>query len=385
MAGSESGQGEQFEVAVIGAGPAGLFAALRAARLGARTALITRDGVGGMAAADGPVPVRVLTQAARLRREARQLGVFGIEAGETALDYGRLMGRVREVVAEVSRTSTMRPELEKEGVTIFEHAGTVRFVDPHTVEADSGLRLEAEKIILCVGGTNRLLPLPGANLLGSHHHAWSMTAVPESLLVIGAGATGVQVASVFNELGSHVKLYEAGPRILSTEDQDVSRVMAESFREAGIDVREDFGRILEFQRTDTGIRMSFASENGTESVKPVSLWVPSVGRPTPRDSTCRPPESKPRPGATSPSTRNSAPTSHTSLLPAMSLESSCWCPKPCRAAFRQLRTPRAARSPSRPQSALSAASPTLNMPKPDSAKRWLGKITTSWSPERPSR
>ena len=86
------------------------------------------------------------------------------------------------------------------------------------------------KIILCGGGTNRLLPLPGADLLGSHHDAWSLTSVPESLLVVGAGATGAQVASVFNELGSRVMLYEAAPRILMTEDEDVSRVMAESFR-----------------------------------------------------------------------------------------------------------------------------------------------------------
>jgi pyruvate/2-oxoglutarate dehydrogenase complex dihydrolipoamide dehydrogenase (E3) component len=126
---------QQFDVAVIGAGPAGLFAALRAARLGARTALITRDAVGGMAATDGPVPVRVLTQAARLRREARQLRAFGIDVGETTLDYGRLMDRVRDVVAAVSQTSTMRAQLEEEGVAIFDHAGTAQFLDDHTLEA----------------------------------------------------------------------------------------------------------------------------------------------------------------------------------------------------------------------------------------------------------
>ena len=125
-----SDQTQQFDVAVVGAGPAGLFAALRAARLGARTALITRDAVGGMAAADGPVPVRVLTQAARLRREARQLHAFGIDVGETTLDYGRLLDRVRDVVTEVSRTSTMRPQLEEEGVAIFDHVGTARVRRP---------------------------------------------------------------------------------------------------------------------------------------------------------------------------------------------------------------------------------------------------------------
>src|SRR6478752_867035 len=231
-------QSQQFDVAVIGAGPAGVFAAMRAARLGARTALITRDAVGGMAATDGPVPVRVLAHAARLRREARQLDTFGIE--------------------------------------VFDHCGTAGFVDRHTIATETGLRVRAEKIILCGGGTNRLLPLPGADLLGSHHSAWSLTAPPESLLVVGAGATGAQVASVFNELGSRVLLYEAAPRILMTEDEDVSRVMAESFRAAGIEVHEAFGRILEFQEANDGVRMIFDGGNGAESVN-ASVAVGAIG------------------------------------------------------------------------------------------------------------
>ena len=223
------------DVAVIGGGPAGVFAALRAARLGARTTLVTRDAVGGMAAADGPVPVRTLAQAARLRREARNLHRYGIETSDTTLDYGRLLERVREVVAEVGEHSVPRSELQDAGVVLSEHAGTARFVDPHTIEAEHGIRLHADKIILCAGGTHRPLPVPGAELAGSHRDAWALTTVPESLLVIGAGATGAQVASVFAELGSRVTLLEAGPRILATEDEDVSRTMAASFRAAGID------------------------------------------------------------------------------------------------------------------------------------------------------
>ena len=199
-----------------------MFAALRAAPLGARTALVSRDAVGGMAAADGPVPVRALAQAARLRREARHLHRYGIEIGDPALDYGRLLGRVREVVAEVAEHSSLRAELQDLGVLLHEHAGTTRFVDPHPIETEQGNRLRADKIILCAGGTNRALPVPGAELVGSHRDAWTLTTVPESLLVVGAGATGVQVASVFTELGSQVTLFEAGPRILATEDEDVS-------------------------------------------------------------------------------------------------------------------------------------------------------------------
>src|SRR4249919_1816730 len=91
---------EKLDVLVIGGGPAGMMAALRAGDLGAKTALITRDEFGGMAANDGPVPVRTLAHAARLIRDARQLGQYGIAVSEPTLDYPRLLARVREVVRE---------------------------------------------------------------------------------------------------------------------------------------------------------------------------------------------------------------------------------------------------------------------------------------------
>ncbi|HEV8569039.1 MAG TPA: NAD(P)/FAD-dependent oxidoreductase [Actinoplanes sp.] len=267
---------ERTDVAVIGAGPAGVVAALRAARLGARTTLVTRDTVGGMAAADGPVPVRTLAQAARLRREARHLHRYGIEVSDAALDYRRLLARVREVVADVARHSVLRTELQDAGVSLREHAGTARFVDPHTIEAEQGIRLNADKIILCAGGTHRPLPVPGAELAGSHRDAWMLTTVPESLLVIGAGATGAQVASVFAELGTRVTLFEAGPRILATEDEDVSRTMAASFRGAGIEVRENFGRIRGFEKTPAGVRMVFAKDDVVDSVE-ATMAVVAIG------------------------------------------------------------------------------------------------------------
>src|SRR5438874_3279151 len=99
------------DVIVIGAGPAGVVAAMRAADLGARTALVTRDEFGGMAANDGPIPVRTLAHAARLIREARQLGQYGITVGEPALDYNRLLARVREVVDDVRAHSAFRGQI----------------------------------------------------------------------------------------------------------------------------------------------------------------------------------------------------------------------------------------------------------------------------------
>src|SRR5438105_559477 len=177
-----------LDVIVIGAGPAGVVAALRAADLGAKTALISRDEFGGMAANDGPVPVRTLAHAARLIREARQLGLYGISVGEPLLDYPRLLARVRAVVGDVQAHSTFRQQVDAAGVSVYEGAGDARFVDSHTIETSSGLRLRADKFIICTGGMSRRLTVPGSELAGTHSDAWHLTSVPPSMLVIGGGA-----------------------------------------------------------------------------------------------------------------------------------------------------------------------------------------------------
>src|SRR5205823_8418939 len=120
-------KGSIMDIVVVGAGPAGVLAALRAAELGARTALVTRDEFGGMAAHDGPVPVRTLAHAARLIREARQLGLYGIAVSEPVLDYPRLLARVRTVVNDVRAHSVFRGQIDALGVTVYEQAGAARF------------------------------------------------------------------------------------------------------------------------------------------------------------------------------------------------------------------------------------------------------------------
>ena len=265
-----------IDVIVIGGGPAGTVAALRAADLGANTTLVTRDAFGGMAANDGPVSVRTLAHAARMIREAKQLSRYGIASVAPDLDYLKLLKRVGEVVDQVRTHSAFRPQLDAVGVKIHEHAGIARFLDSNTIETGSKLRFHADRIILCAGGISRRLSIPGFELTATHSDAWGLQVIPESMLVVGGGATGIQVASIFNAFGTRVQLFESGSRILRTEDEDVSTAVTAAFRENGVVVHENFGAIDSFEKTANGIKMLFTKDGQRQSAE-ASLAVLAVG------------------------------------------------------------------------------------------------------------
>jgi pyruvate/2-oxoglutarate dehydrogenase complex dihydrolipoamide dehydrogenase (E3) component len=211
-------------------------------------------------------------------REARQLDQYGISVGEPALNYSHLLSRVRDVVEEVRKHSSLRQQINLAGVTIYERTGFARFSGPNALETESGLSLHGRKIILCTGGASRRLPIPGFELTSTHSDAWRLTSVPPSILVIGGGATGVQVASIFNAFGSRVQLYQAGPRILPTEDEEVSKTVAAAFRTSGISVFENFGNIESFEKLPDGggVRMTY-SKDGVRNSAEAALAISAVG------------------------------------------------------------------------------------------------------------
>lgn len=230
----------EYELAIIGGGPAGVTAALRAKELGAgRVVLVERGELGGVCTNDGCVPMRVLAKAARLLRDARQWNAFGIAGEAPTLDVSRLMGRVGEVISAMHDKKAIATRLESAGVKLVVGRGAARFVGTHAlaVGEDNGEVVTAEKILLCAGGHAARPKFEGAELAHSHSDLWHLKAVPKRVVVVGASATGCQAASVLRAFGSEeVTLVDTAPRILPQEDPFVSETVRAGFAGSGIRV-----------------------------------------------------------------------------------------------------------------------------------------------------
>src|SRR5918995_1045654 len=232
-----------YEVVVIGGGPSGITAALRARELGATVALIESEHMGGVSTNDGCVPTRVLAKAARLVRDAEQFADYGLEGEPPAVNFAGLLNHTEHVVRTVHEKKQLQAQLEAADVRVFDGVGDARFLDSHTLTLGNGSSVQGEKFILCVGGHARRIPLPGSEHALTHSDVWTMKGLPESVAVIGGAATGCQLASVFAAFGSRVWLLEVAPRILAAEDEAVSEGVAEAFGRRGIEIVTGIGGV----------------------------------------------------------------------------------------------------------------------------------------------
>ena len=264
------------DLIVIGGGPAGVTAAIRARELGAEVTLIERNRMGGTCTNDGCVPTRVLAHTARLLREARQFPEYALDGATPELDFRRLMQRVSQVVYSIHEKKQLIGHLEDAGIRVVSEAGPAYFTGSHTLHLVDGRDFEANKFILCAGGRARRLDFPGAELALTHSDIWALQKLPPSLVIVGAAATGCQLASIFAAFGSQVTLLEREERILRVEDPAISNAVDQSFREQGIQIITGIETVRSIQPALAGVTLTYA-QSGQDHQLEAAAAVLSTG------------------------------------------------------------------------------------------------------------
>lgn len=225
----------RFDLVVIGGGPAGLSAARVAARLGVQVAVVEAARPGGDCTWTGCVPSKTLLHIARVAHQARSAGRLGLTAKAPQVDVLAVMAAVRAAQQRVYQQES--PEaLRAEGIALVE--GAARFISPHAVEV-GGRRIGARRFVIAVGARPLVPDIPGLDEapVFTHESVWQMLALPERLLVVGAGPMGCEFAQAFQRLGSHVTLVDMATRVLPLEDPDASALLQQRLTDEGIAVR----------------------------------------------------------------------------------------------------------------------------------------------------
>ena len=228
----------EFDLVVIGGGPGGYVAAIRAAQLGLRTALVEREHLGGVCLNWGCIPTKALLRASEINHLLGGLDNFGFSAKEVAFDAGKVVARSRAVAKRLSRGVGFL--LKKNGVTVFDGAGRLAGGGAVAVEKKDGgtAEISAPHIVLATGARPRALPdiRPDGERIWTYREAMVPEAIPGSVLVIGAGAIGVEFASFYRDMGAEVALVEALDRILPVEDAEISGFVHKAFGKQGMAV-----------------------------------------------------------------------------------------------------------------------------------------------------
>jgi dihydrolipoamide dehydrogenase len=223
-----------FDLAVLGSGPGGYVAAIRAAQLGMKTAIVERDQLGGICLNWGCIPTKALLRTSEIAHLMNHLGDYGFSAKEVSFDLKKIVERSRKVAAQLS--NGVKFLMKKNKITVIE--GTGRLAGPGRLAVEKAGEVRAKHIILATGARARSLPglEPDGKLIWTYKEAMLPDRMPKSLLVVGSGAIGIEFASFYRNLGAEVTVVEVLDRILPVEDAEISDFARKAFEKQGIKI-----------------------------------------------------------------------------------------------------------------------------------------------------
>jgi dihydrolipoamide dehydrogenase len=246
-----------YDCIVIGSGPGGYVAAIRAAQLGMKTAVVEKDQVGGRCLNYACIPAKAVLRVADVLTEIREASEFGITVSDPEVDYAGVSARRQKVISTL--TGGVAGLFKKNKIDLVQGEGTLAGQGTVTV---GGQQLNAKTIVLATGSVKR--PIPGAQFGGrviGTEEAWALDALPKSMAVVGAGASGSEIASAYARLGVEVTLFEALDRVLPTEDADISRVAERGLKRQGMAIHTDT-LVKDIVSGDTSVTFSFGDAKG---------------------------------------------------------------------------------------------------------------------------
>jgi dihydrolipoamide dehydrogenase len=219
-----------YDCIVIGSGPGGYVAAIRAAQLGMKTVVVEKDRIGGRCLNYACIPAKAVLRVADVLSEVRDAGEFGIRVAPPEIDYGAVGARREKVISTL--VGGVSGLFKKNGIDVVE--GEARLTGDGAVSVGEA-RIAAKTILLATGSIKK--PIPGTEFDGrviGTEEAWALPELPRTMAVVGAGASGAEIASGYARLGVDVALFEALERVLPTEDADISKAAERGLKRQGI-------------------------------------------------------------------------------------------------------------------------------------------------------
>ena len=266
-----------YDVIVIGSGPGGYVAAIRAAQLGLRTAVVEREDLGGVCLNWGCIPTKTLLRSAEVFENMKHADEFGLSVDGLSFDMGKVVKRSRDVAGKLN--GGVKHLLKKNGVEVLMGDARLQGGGRVSVAMANGesRSLLATNIILATGARTRVLPgfEPDGDLIWTYRDAMTPESVPASMLIIGAGAIGVEFASFFNSFGSKVTLVEMQSHVLPVEDEEISGFARKAFEKQGIEVLTD-SRVTSLERQDDHV-IATIDVNGESRTQRFDKVISAVG------------------------------------------------------------------------------------------------------------